>query len=62
MGCSVNGPMEARDSDIGIAGGKIDCLLFKKGEPYKKVSFENAYQELINEINLFIQNEKNGRN
>lgn len=61
MGCSVNGPMEARDSDIGIAGGKVDCLLFKKGEPYKKVSFENAYEELKKEIDLFIEKEKKER-
>ena len=32
MGCAVNGPGEAREADIGIAGGKGEGLLFKKGE------------------------------
>ena len=61
MGCSVNGPMEAKDSDIGIAGGLKDCLIFKKGTPFKKVSFNEAYGELIKEINLYLELE-NGRN
>lgn len=50
MGCSVNGPMEAKDSDIGIAGGKTECLLFKNGVPFKKVPFDLAYSTLIEEI------------
>ncbi|MBN1602110.1 MAG: flavodoxin-dependent (E)-4-hydroxy-3-methylbut-2-enyl-diphosphate synthase [Chitinispirillaceae bacterium] len=37
MGCIVNGPGEARDADIGIAGGKHEGLLFMRGEPVKKV-------------------------
>ena len=37
MGCVVNGPGEAKDADLGIAGGDGYCLLFKKGEPFKKV-------------------------
>ena len=37
MGCAVNGPGEARDADIGIAGGKGECLIFKKGTPLRKV-------------------------
>ncbi|MBQ8323405.1 MAG: flavodoxin-dependent (E)-4-hydroxy-3-methylbut-2-enyl-diphosphate synthase [Clostridia bacterium] len=50
MGCVVNGPGEARDADIGIAGGNGSCLLFKKGEPYKKVDAENAEAEFFKEI------------
>ena len=37
MGCAVNGPGEAREADIGIAGGKAEGLIFKKGEIIKKV-------------------------
>ena len=37
MGCVVNGPGEAREADIGIAGGKGEGLLIKKGEIIKKV-------------------------
>ena len=41
MGCAVNGPGEAREADIGVAGGVGEGLIFKKGEPYKKVSAQN---------------------
>lgn len=51
MGCVVNGPGEAKNADIGIAGGKHEFVIFKKGKVIKKVSEENAYLELINEIN-----------
>ena len=37
MGCVVNGPGEAREADIGIAGGKGEGLLIKKGEVVKKL-------------------------
>ena len=50
MGCAVNGPGEARDADIGLAGGKGECLLFKKGKPFKKVPEKIAVQELLSEI------------
>lgn len=50
MGCAVNGPGEARDADIGLAGGKGECLLFKKGKPFKKVPESIAVQELLSEI------------
>ena len=50
MGCVVNGPGEARDADIGIAGGKGECLIFKKGVPFKKVPETVAVAELIKEI------------
>ena len=50
MGCVVNGPGEAKDADLGIAGGKGSCLLFKKGEPYKKVAAENAEEEFLKEL------------
>ncbi len=50
MGCVVNGPGEARDADIGLAGGKGECLLFKKGVPFKKVPEDIAVSELLKEI------------
>lgn len=50
MGCAVNGPGEARDADIGIAGGIKEGLLFKKGEIIKKVSQEEIVKVLKEEI------------
>lgn len=50
MGCVVNGPGEAREADIGIAGGKGVGLIFKKGEIIKKVKEEQLVDELIKEI------------
>lgn len=50
MGCSVNGPGEARQADIGIAGGINEGLLFKKGEIIKKVSQEEMVNTLKQEI------------
>ena len=57
MGCVVNGPGEAKDADLGIAGGKDACLLFKKGEPYKKVSVEDAEMEFFKEIRALLDGE-----
>ena len=50
MGCAVNGPGEAREADIGIAGGKGEGLIFRKGEIIKKVREENLLDELLKEI------------
>ncbi|MBE7026441.1 MAG: flavodoxin-dependent (E)-4-hydroxy-3-methylbut-2-enyl-diphosphate synthase [Ruminococcaceae bacterium] len=50
MGCAVNGPGEARDADIGIAGGDGVGLIFKKGEIVKKVPQENIVKTLMQEI------------
>lgn len=50
MGCAVNGPGEAREADIGIAGGRGEVLLFKKGEVIEKVSADQAVQRLIREV------------
>jgi (E)-4-hydroxy-3-methylbut-2-enyl-diphosphate synthase len=50
MGCIVNGPGEAREADIGIAGGQGTGLIFKKGKVIKKVNEENLVEELIKEI------------
>ena len=50
MGCVVNGPGEAREADIGIAGGNGEGLIFKKGEIIKKVKEEDLIEELMKEI------------
>jgi len=53
MGCEVNGPGEAKEADLGIAGGRGEFLLFIKGEIIRKISQENVIEELIKEINNF---------
>ena len=50
MGCAVNGPGEAREADIGIAGGDGCALLFKKGEILRKIREEDIVRELLEEI------------
>lgn len=50
MGCAVNGPGEAKEADIGIAGGKGYGLIFKKGEILKKVKEEYLIDTLMEEI------------
>ena len=50
MGCAVNGPGEAREADIGIAGGKGEGLIFKKGEIVRKVKEDEIVEELMKEI------------
>ncbi len=52
MGCAVNGPGEAREADIGIAGGKHVGIIFKKGEIVRKVPEEEMFDALMQEINL----------
>lgn len=50
MGCAVNGPGEAKDADIGIAGGINEVLLFKNGQIIKKIDEKNALEEFEKEI------------
>ena len=56
MGCAVNGPGEAREADIGIAGGIKEGLLFKKGEIIKKIPQDKIVEELKKEILKITQN------
>ncbi|MBQ9937209.1 MAG: flavodoxin-dependent (E)-4-hydroxy-3-methylbut-2-enyl-diphosphate synthase [Oscillospiraceae bacterium] len=51
MGCVVNGPGEASDADIGIAGGDKCAMLFKKGEIIRKINEKDIVKELLEEIN-----------
>lgn len=50
MGCVVNGPGEAREADVGIAGGKSEGLLFRKGQILRKVPEARLVEELFEEI------------
>jgi (E)-4-hydroxy-3-methylbut-2-enyl-diphosphate synthase len=50
MGCVVNGPGEAREADIGIAGGDGCAMLFRKGTVLRKVAEEDIVPELMAEI------------
>lgn len=50
MGCIVNGPGEAREADLGVAFGKKEGLLFKKGKPVRKISFGSCADILLKEI------------
>ena len=56
MGCAVNGPGEAKNADIGIAGGIKEGLLFKKGEIIEKVKQEEIVDRLKKEIINMVQN------
>ena len=50
MGCVVNGPGEAREADIGIAGGKGEAVLFIHGKPIKKLTGDNILDQFMDEI------------
>ena len=50
MGCAVNGPGEAKEADLGVAGGKNEGLLFKKGEIIKKVPESEIFSALEDEL------------
>lgn len=50
MGCAVNGPGEASDADIGIAGGEGSALLFKKGKIVRRIAEDDIVRELLEEI------------
>ncbi len=55
MGCAVNGPGEAREADIGIAGGDGCAVIFRKGELLRKVSENDILPELMAEINKIVK-------
>ena len=50
MGCPVNGPLEAKRADIGVAGGKDSAILFKKGEIVSTIPQDKIVETLIEEI------------
>ena len=58
MGCVVNGPGEARGADVGIAGGKGEGLVFRKGEIVRKVPESELVTELFKEIDAILEERK----
>jgi (E)-4-hydroxy-3-methylbut-2-enyl-diphosphate synthase len=60
MGCTVNGPGEAREADIGVAGGKEGALLFVKGEMLRRVPLEDMYDELMAEVKKLAESSGEG--
>ena len=54
MGCVVNGPGEAREADIGVAGGKGQGVIFKKGEVFKTVKEDEIVETLMAEIEKMV--------
>ena len=59
MGCIVNGPGEAREADVGIAGGKGEGLVFRKGKVIKKVPEDCLVNALFQEIDKILDERKN---
>jgi (E)-4-hydroxy-3-methylbut-2-enyl-diphosphate synthase len=57
MGCVVNGPGEAREADLGIAGGKGEGLLFRKGEVLRKVPENELADALMAEVEKLLKEE-----
>ena len=55
MGCAVNGPGEAREADIGIAGGNGEAILFKKGVPVRKISEVQLEEALLAGVHEILQ-------
>jgi (E)-4-hydroxy-3-methylbut-2-enyl-diphosphate synthase len=55
MGCVVNGPGEAKEVDIGIAGGDGNGVLFRKGKVVKKFPQEKLVDVLLHEVREFVK-------
>ncbi len=55
MGCVVNGPGEAREADVGVAGGRGQGLIFAKGERQRKISEDEIVSALVAEVEKFIR-------
>jgi len=58
MGCAVNGPGEAREADVGIAGGRREGLLFRRGMIVGKVKEKYMVDALIEQVRLFLEEKK----
>ena len=61
MGCPVNGPGEAREADVGLAGGKGHAILFVKGRVIRKVGVEEAVEALMEEVDKLVDKNGGGR-
>lgn len=62
MGCSVNGPGEAREADVGIAGGKGFGLLFKKGKVVGKIKESQMVERLMHEVQSILRGNSRDKN
>ena len=60
MGCVVNGPGEAKEADIGLAGGKRLGIIFKKGKILRKVAEKDLIKEFLKEIDILLEQIKKG--
>jgi (E)-4-hydroxy-3-methylbut-2-enyl-diphosphate synthase len=58
MGCVVNGPGEAKEADIGVAGGKGVGIIFKKGKLYKKVAEKDLLEAFLKEVDTMSEGKK----
>ncbi len=55
MGCVVNGPGEAKEADIGVAGGKGEAVLFRKGKIIRKIGEDEIVETLLDEIKKLLK-------
>jgi (E)-4-hydroxy-3-methylbut-2-enyl-diphosphate synthase len=55
MGCAVNGPGEAKEADLGVAGGKGEGLIFRRGELLRKVKEEEIVDAFIQEAQNLVK-------
>jgi (E)-4-hydroxy-3-methylbut-2-enyl-diphosphate synthase len=60
MGCVVNGPGEAREADVGVAGGKGRGVLFRKGQVVRTLREEELFEALMRELEAFLTTEQKG--
>ncbi len=60
MGCVVNGPGEARDADVGVAGGKGKGVIFRKGKIIRSVREEDLIEALLTEIKEIVYQREKG--
>lgn len=58
MGCAVNGPGEAREADIGIAGGKGEGLIFRRGQIVRKVAEADLWTSFCYELEKLLEEDK----
>jgi (E)-4-hydroxy-3-methylbut-2-enyl-diphosphate synthase len=61
MGCAVNGPGEAREADVGVAGGKGEGLIFVRGEIVKKVREKEIVAEVVRVAEGLAASRRRGR-
>jgi len=60
MGCVVNGPGEAKEADIGVAGGRKQGILFKRGKLVRKIPEQDLAKVLIQEVKTMVREEHQG--